>query len=332
MTDRYQQLVQFVRTHFPDHVDRVQMISGDASFRRYFRAQTAAQALIIMDAPAPMEDVAKFKRLDEALLCSGVRVPQILASDLDRGFLAIEDLGDVLLSHVLGSEPTVWYEQALALLPTLRNLTQFTELPMFDSAFVQRELGIFTEWFVGQHLSIVLTPAQQQLLGDTFALLERAVLGQPQVAMHRDFHSRNLMVMPDAQLAVIDFQDAVVGPICYDAVSLLRDCYVRWPDHAVAQWRTVFFQQLQSQGWYEANEQAHQQFVRDFDFTGLQRHLKVLGIFCRLHYRDQKSGYMADLPRVFDYVVDVASGYPELQPFVEWMQREVAPAFVRSLP
>jgi len=329
VTDRNQLLHHFVQQHFPNHLGELAMVSGDASFRRYYRIRVAAHTFILMDAPKPMEDVEKFYRVATALAQAGVRVPQMIAADFPQGFLAIEDLGDVMLSLRLTDDPTPWYQQALSLLPKLRQLHQFTELPLFDSAFIQRELGIFTEWFIQRHLGMTLNQAELAMLASTFAQLELAILQQPQAAMHRDFHSRNLMVLPDTSLAVIDFQDAVLGPVCYDAVSLVRDCYVRWPDAQVARWRGLFLSQLQQQGWYLGDEAAR--FEQDFDFTGLQRHIKVLGIFCRLNYRDQKAGYMADLPRVFSYVMDVAAQYPQLSEFVAWLQRDVQPRFLRSL-
>lgn len=330
MTERNQLLHHFVEQHFPNHRGELTMVSGDASFRRYYRIRVVDDSIILMDAPKPMEDVEKFHRLATALAEAGVRVPQIFAHDFQHGFLAIEDLGDVMLSQRLGDEPDAWYIKALAALPQVRSLQQFTELPVFDSAFIKRELGIFIEWFIEHHLGMTLTAAESTVLDEAFAQLELAILQQPQAAMHRDFHSRNCMVLPDNSLAVIDFQDAVVGPVCYDAVSLLRDCYVRWPDAQVATWRAWFLSQLQQQGWY-VQADATATFERDFDFTGLQRHLKVLGIFCRLNYRDHKPSYMKDLPRVFSYVMDVAAQYPQLSTFVQWMQREVQPRFLRSL-
>lgn len=329
MTERNQLLHHFVEQHFPNHQGELTMVSGDASFRRYYRIRVANDSIILMDAPKPMEDVEKFHRLATALAQAGVRVPHIFARDFQHGFLAIEDLGDVMLSQRLGDAPDAWYTKALAALPQIRRLQQFTELPVFDSAFIKRELGIFMEWFIERHLGMTLTAAESTVLDAAFAQLELAILQQPQAAMHRDFHSRNFMVLPDNSLAVIDFQDAVVGPVCYDAVSLLRDCYVRWPDAQVARWRGLFLSQLQQQGWYLGDEAAR--FEQDFDFTGLQRHIKVLGIFCRLNYRDQKAGYMADLPRVFSYVMDVAAQYPQLSEFVAWLQRDVQPRFLRSL-
>lgn len=316
MSERYALLKQFVHEQFGLLNPHIEVVSGDASFRRYYRLQDVTPPLILMDAPPSHEDVAKFVRLDQAFAGAGLRVPAIVAQDIANGFLAIEDLGNQMLAAWLGTEPTACYEKALALLPAVRKVNRQIELPVFDGAFIQRELGIFTEWFVQKHLNKTLTAAEKQLLDETFQCIEQQVLAQPYAGMHRDFHSRNLMVLADASLAAIDFQDAVVGPVCYDAVSLLRDCYVRWPDALVQKLAHSVYEQLQREGWYSQGINA---FLRDFDYVGLQRHIKVLGIFCRLYYRDGKSSYMADLPRVFGYVVDVAKTYPELMPFVQWL-------------
>lgn len=316
MSERYALLTQFIQQQLNVADPSLDMVSGDASFRRYYRLTSTAVPLILMDAPPSHEDVAKFVRLDMAFAAAGLRVPQIVAQDVEFGFLALEDLGDQMLSQRLAADTTHWYQAALALLPAVRKVPQHTELPLFDAAFIQRELGIFTEWFVQKHLARTLNASEQQLLVETFKTIENNVLQQPIAGMHRDFHSRNLMVLPDDSLVAIDFQDAVQGPVCYDAVSLLRDCYVRWPDAQVSAWANAFYQQLQAEGYYSAGFDA---FQRDFDFVGLQRHIKVLGIFCRLNYRDGKVGYMADLPRVYGYVVDVAKRYEELQPFAHWL-------------
>lgn len=316
MSERFALLKQFIEQRLAPTAEDLEMVSGDASFRRYYRLTRTTPPLILMDAPPSHEDVAKFVRLDLAFAAAGLRVPQIIAQDLERGFLALEDLGDRTLSHLLGGDATPWYRAALALLPAVRRVSQQTALPLFDAAFIQRELGIFTQWFVQEHLGKSLDAALQQLLDETFQVIEHNLLLQPVAGMHRDFHSRNLMVLADETLVTIDFQDAVVGPVCYDAVSLLRDCYVRWPEAEVVAWSRDFYQQLQGEGYYQAGFAA---FQRDFDIVGLQRHIKVLGIFCRLNYRDGKSGYMADLPRVYGYVVDVANRYRELQPFANWL-------------
>lgn len=324
MSERFALLKQFIQQQLNAVEPSLEMVSGDASFRRYYRLTSTTPALILMDAPPSHEDVAKFVRLDLAFAAAGLPVPQIVAQDLEHGFLALEDLGDQMLSQRLDDHATRWYQAALAMLPAVRKVHQHTDLPRFDAAFIQRELGIFTEWFVGKYLGRVLNSAEQQLLNDTFHIIEHNLLQQPIAGMHRDFHSRNLMVLADDSLVAIDFQDAVQGPVCYDAVSLLRDCYVRWPDAQVLEWARHFYQQLQAEGFYAAGFTA---FQRDFDFVGLQRHIKVLGIFCRLNFRDGKAGYMADLPRVYGYVVDVAQQYAELQPFARWLESLVPPAW-----
>lgn len=329
MLSRQEVIQQFIQRQFNGQLVRREPLHGDASFRRYERLVLAQQQWMFMDAPPPIEDVGRFIAVAEALASAGVRVPSILASDLEHGLLVLEDLGDVVLAERLGQAPEVWYQQALELLPKIQQVkaTARGSLPEFDHAFILRELSIFTEWFLQTHLQWQLSASEQNMLDQCFTRLAANLQAQPQVGMHRDFHSRNFMVLSDAQLAVIDFQDMVCGPVCYDAVSLLRDCYVRWPDALVAELRDHYFEQLCLRELYRTDQ--HAQFVQDFDWTGLQRHIKVLGIFCRLYHRDGKARYLADLPRVFQYVTDIAARYPELAAFHQWLTQQVQPVFQR---
>ncbi len=294
------------------------MVSGDASFRRYFRFELAGRSVIAVDAPPRTEKNHQFVALSKALTEHGLAVPSIFAADLEDGFLCIQDLGSNLFEQQLQpSNAKQLYRQALQLIVQLQQ-TPVEALPTlepFDEAFIQRELDIFAEWFVGQELQL---PASWQQQADWTILcseLSMAIRQQPYVAMHRDFHCRNLM-FDQQRLVMIDFQDMVEGPICYDVVSLLRDCYVSWPDSLVEDLSLDYFQNLPSE-W--AQYISEQQWRRWFDLTGLQRHLKAIGIFCRLAHRDGKTAYRAAIPQTLSYVLNVSASYPELKTFHRWL-------------
>lgn len=329
MAERLSQIRNFLQQYQADSPIQFSAISGDASFRRYFRVQGGHQHWVLMDAPPALEDCLRFIATAEALRAAGLQVPAVLAQDASAGLVLLQDLGDDLLQFSLASHNAIsWYRQALALLPKMQQVKATSQgpLPVFDRAFVLRELQIFTDWFLPVHLQLQVDADTQALLDKTFAMMADEVLAQPQAGMHRDFHSRNLMIQPDQSLAVIDFQDAVTGPVSYDAVSLLRDCYLRWPDEMVAQLRDEFYDMMQQNCLWPA-EFSLAQYRRGFDWTGLQRHLKVCGIFARLYHRDQKGGYLADLPRVVGYVRDIATQYPELSEFTRWFEQVVMPRF-----
>ncbi|WP_031566978.1 aminoglycoside phosphotransferase family protein [Rheinheimera texasensis] len=329
MAERLSQIQNFLQQYQADSHMQCTALSGDASFRRYWRVQSGTQHWMLMDAPPVAADCLRFIAVARALAQTGLRVPQVLKAEPAAGLVLMEDLGDDLLQFSLTEDNMQhWYRQALALLPLQQQVRDTSEgpLPAFDRAFVLRELQIFTDWFLPVHLHLPIDSATQALLDTSFGQIADEVLTQPQAGMHRDFHSRNLMILPDRSLAVIDFQDAVVGPVSYDAVSLLRDCYLRWPDADVALLRDEFYQSLQQQLLVPA-DYTLDQFRRAFDWTGLQRHLKVCGIFARLYHRDHKAGYLADLPRVVGYVVDIAKQYPELSAFSHWFEQVVLPRF-----
>ncbi|MCL1037313.1 phosphotransferase [Shewanella submarina] len=300
----------------------IELISGDASFRRYFRVVTAKNTLIAVDSPPELVPIKPFVDMDLAFADAGLSVPAIIATDEAQGLMLLEDLGDTQLGMLLTRDNAAdWYQQALDLLPAVYRVTEAgaKALPDYDAAFVQRELDIFNEWLLQAHLQLDHVP--HELLQSCFDLLITSAMEQPQGGMHRDYHSRNLMVK-DNQLMVIDFQDAVCGPISYDPVSLLRDCYVRWDDELVSELRQYYFSLLRQQGMLEA-EVSEQQFSRWFDLMGLQRHIKAAGIFARLHHRDGKSGYLKDIPLTLTYIVDIARRYPELQELGDWVEAVV---------
>lgn len=320
MDQRLNQLTDWIRVDA--HIPRFDIApaSADASFRRYFRITFDGKTLIAMDAPPDKEDNAKYIRLAQLLQRVGAQVPEIVATNLAQGFLLITDLGSTQYLQVLNAQnATKLYGDALATLLLLQTTTleEVSLLPPYDAALLTRELGIFEEWYLGKHLGVTLSDAQRDAWQQACALLITAALEQPRVLVHRDFHSRNLMVTPQRNPGVLDFQDAVYGPITYDVVSLLRDCYIAWPLENVAVWAEQHRKNLQARG-VSVNDAA--QYRRWFDLMGAQRHLKAIGIFARLNHRDGKPGYLQDIPRTMGYVIDVCGRYPELRALGLWMR------------
>jgi N-acetylmuramate 1-kinase len=320
-------------------VGTIKVASADASFRRYFRISRGdvdpsgwapkADTLIVMDAPPGKEDIAPYLKVSALLEQAGAHVPHVHASDARRGFIVMEDLGDTQYLSVLkaGRGVDKLYGDALTTLANIqvRGLRAAQQLAPYDRDPLECELNLMPEWFLIKHLGIELTPEERALLTVTNEILINEALLQPQVFVHKDFHSRNLMVIPRGGPGVIDFQDALRGPVGYDLVSLLKDCYISWSRERVERWVKGYRRVL---GGLGANVgDSEYQFLRWFDFIGVQRHIKVLGIFCRLWYRDGKPGYLGDLPLVFEYVRDACRRYPELVEFERWLSWRVAPLF-----
>ncbi len=325
---RQQALTQWVQIELNDPSLSLQLISGDASFRRYFRLTYQTRTLVAVDAPPPQEDCRQFLAVGEAYAATGVPVPQVLAEDQSSGFMLLEDLGDtLLLSQVKSQECSALYDQAITLLPAIAQVTEtrFGALPAFDRAHLARENQLFREWLLERYLGFTLSQGDVQMLEDAFTVLSDNALAQPQWGVHRDFHARNLMVCHDGSLGVIDFQDAVVGPATYDLVSLLRDCYVEWDDDWVYAKLNSWASLMQRQGLLSQVSGATLQ--RWFDLMGIQRHVKASGIFCRLSLRDGKQGYLGDVPRTLGYIIRIAGQYPELATFAQWVQSRVLPAW-----
>ena len=288
--------------------------SADASFRRYFRITNADSSYIIMDAPPEKEDCKPFIRIATILFDFGLNVPQILKQDLKQGFLLLNDLGTtVFLSELNNDTADEMYSSAMkALLQLQKN--KLPELPNYDEALLRTELNLFPEWYLTKHLNISLSTEHKEILEQVFDELIKNALEQPQVCVHRDYHSRNLMVNKDKAdfPGVIDFQDAVIGAVTYDLVSLLKDCYISWPREKVEAWVNYFYTEAISSKII--SEVSFETFMRWFDLMGLQRHLKVAGIFSRLYHRDGKDGYLNDIPLTMDYIYDVLKRYPEFKP------------------
>lgn len=297
-------------------VDSIRPASADASFRRYFRVDSADGATYIaMDAPPPQEDVRPFIHVAELFGQTGVSVPHILAQDIEQGFLLLSDLGVTTYLNQLNPDTAhQLYLDAIDSLVLLQAHSQPGVLPEYDRAMLLRELQLFPEWYVAKHLGATLTDAQQADLNKVFDVLLANNLAQPQVYVHRDYHSRNLMVLSKGNPGILDFQDAVYGPITYDLVSLLRDAYIQWDEEMVLDWAIRYWERARRAGLPVSPD--IDAFYRDFEFMGVQRHLKVLGIFARLYHRDGKDGYLKDLPLVMEYTRKAAARYRELVPLI----------------
>lgn len=308
--------------------------SADASFRRYFRYQsTSGQSWIGMDAPPEQEDSASFLRVAELINQAGVNAPSILATDLAQGFLLISDLGQCDYQDQLTKRNAdALYGDAIKALVTMQQQlqSQAENLPRFDDALYAREYELFTDWLLQRHLGITLSTTERKQLDACYAMLVASAKAQPQVFVHRDYHSRNLMQCTAAQggnPGVIDFQDAVLGPLSYDLVSLLRDCYIAWPEADVQRWLERYLSELQAAGGVAY---ALDEFTQWFDWMGLQRHIKAIGIFARLHHRDGKSAYLADMPRTGNYIRQIAARYSEMSFLAELLEQRILPALSAS--
>lgn len=281
-----------------------------------------------MDAPPELEDTAPFIKVAQLFDNAQVNVPRIHEANTEQGFLLLDDLGNqCLLEHLNADTADYLYQGALDELLKLQQNTciQTADLPHYDEALLQRELDLFYDWFLQKLLHKTLPAAIAEPLSQ---FLIHAALEQPQVCVHRDYHSRNLMYRENAAPGVLDFQDAVIGAITYDLVSLLRDCYISWTQPQLDDWIADYFQRLLAAHLLDCSLET---FTRWFDLMGLQRHLKAIGIFARLHLRDDKSGYLADIPRTMVYVEQVCAKYPELLDFYTYLRQEVLPIYQDSL-
>ncbi len=300
--------------------------SADASFRRYFRVEFAsamllprtgrpALTLIAMDAPPPHEDCRPFVKVAHLLEAAGINAPEVLAEDIDQGFLLLSDLGTrTFLAELNDSTAPALYGDACAALVRWQLASRENILPPYDEALLARELALFPDWYVARHLRVELTTSQRGVLDTAFRRILDNNLAQPRVYVHRDYHSRNLMVT-DPNPGVLDFQDAVYGPISYDVVSLLRDAYVSWSEEQEIDWAVRYWERARAAKLPIAADFG--EFWRDFEWMGAQRQLKVLGIFARLAYRDGKHGYLNDMPRVMKYLRRACDRYRALGPLLQ---------------
>lgn len=308
-------------------------VSGDASFRRYFRLPLVSGSLIAVDAPPAKENSRPFVAIARALRAHGVHVPEVLAADFEQGFMLLEDFGDALLRPAL-TEETVdgLYGRAMETLVHLLGCDDVPgyALPPYDRQRLTDEMRLLRDWFVVRYLGLDLDAEQESVLANAFTMITDAVLEQPQVFVHRDYHSRNLMLLANGEIGVIDFQDAVTGPVTYDLVSLLRDAYVVWPQESVERWVREFAALLRRERRINGTSDAT--FLRWFDWMGAQRHLKVVGIFARLSIRDGKHGYLNDIPVVFNYLLAEIRPYPEFHALFALLRDVLLPAYLAKKP
>jgi aminoglycoside/choline kinase family phosphotransferase len=317
---RLNQLTDWLNTH-NDSVQKIAPLAGDASFRRYFRVQTADQSFVAMDAPPQKENCDPFVNVAQDLRRIGVHTPQIHNMDLEQGFLLLSDFGDVVLNNILTAENVDhWYNRCFDELLLIQKHEQLPtyKLKSYNNGLYSyyEESSWFLTWYLQQYRQQPLKHTQLAEIEREIHIIAKAMLEQPQVVIHRDYHSRNIMVIGDLDIAVLDFQDAVLGPITYDLVSLLRDCYIDWPLEQVHSWVNQYHARLLEAGILTNCSQ--QQFLRWFDWTGLQRHLKCIGLFVRLNLRDNKPGYLQYIPRLINYIKQASQNHPEL-----WLLNEL---------
>ena len=346
MPERIKQLQQWLHQQPGLEQFSFEPASSDASFRRYFRIGTDNDTFIAMDAPPAEEDCRPFVQIATTFASIGLHVPEILAQDQKQGFLLLSDLGSIHYLDILNEENCErLYGDAFNALITLQKEGPREEIPCYSRELLLSEMALFSEWLVGRQLGLELTGEEQAMLDTLFNSLADSAMEQPQWCVHRDYHSRNLMVTPPPNPGMIDFQDAVVGPITYDLVSLLRDCYIKWPAEQVKAWALTYYHQAAQAGLLDemfdhpadwrlnalmtpANAIDKQQgkFLRWFDMMGVQRHLKASGIFARLNQRDGKPGYLKDIPLTLSYIIEVTPGYEELQELQRLIIGRVLPA------
>ena len=323
MTDQMDAIKAWLASILPEEAPKLIPAAGDASQRRYWRVQGGEKTYVVMEDPTGSTE--QFVRLSKTLKQFGVHTPEIHGEAPDQGFLLLEDLGTQHYLDVLeASNVDRLYGDALGPLAILQTCLSTEGLPAYDADFLGRELDLFSTWLLDRYLGLSLSSEELGILQQARARLIANALEQPQVFVHRDFHSRNLLVSPSPSPGVLDFQDAVRGPVTYDLVSLLRDCYIEWPRQQVETWAWGYFQLAVQSGVLRAEQEPD--FLRWFDLMGIQRHLKASGIFARLWMRDGKAGYLADIPRTLNYVVAVGAEYPELQSLSQFVESQVLPA------
>ena len=316
MDRRFQLMENWLSIAVKEPITSIAPASADASFRRYFRIATSQGTQIVMDAPPDKEPLDSFIEVSSILAGLGVHAPSIRAINKKDGFLLLEDFGNRTFLNELQDTPQQLYTSALGALIKIQSQTapqSILSIPHYDANRLKDELTVFEDWFVGQHLGVTFNREQQSVWQETQSFLIEVFLDQPQVLVHRDFHSRNLMVVEDNSPGVIDFQDMVLGPISYDLASLFKDCYIEWPRSRQKKWLMEYISLAETAG--EPLQFDLAQLLRWYDLTGLQRHLRVLGVFCRLNLRDGKNQYLDDLPLVKKYVRETLSLYPELASF-----------------
>ncbi len=309
-----QLLHEWLKTQLPHTELTLHPLKGDASFRRYFRVTTPTETYIAVTSPPETENNEAFVKISQAYLTLGLIVPKVYAHDFQQGLLLLSDLGDdVLFQKLTPGNADTYYKKALVELGKIQTCS--LELPHFDVNFMGTELNNFENWLLDKHLNINITPVIKKTIQKTFDILLHSATQQPQCSIHRDYHSRNLMVLPDDQVGILDFQDAMRGPITYDLVSLIRDCYIDWPQEEVIAWALFFHQEF-----LKVKLPSEEQFLRYLDLMGIQRHLKASFIFARKYHRDDVDHYLNDIPRTLNYVTTVSGNYAELRDFKSFIE------------
>ena len=323
-TDRLEQIHAWLRNGQGMDAYTLAPASEDASFRRYYRIDTGAGSRILMDAPPGKEDCRPFLDINRRLARAGVNVPAIHASDTELGFILMDDFGSALyLDRLTEGNAAGLYADAIDALVRMQRATDVGGLPLYDERLLLSEMRLFRDWLVERHLRISLDREAESLFNLASETLIANALEQPQIFVHRDYHSRNLMHTEEGNPGVLDFQDAVYGPISYDLVSLLKDCYIQWPGERIRAWVSDYRRKIAPAFAADVGEER---FLRWFDLMGAQRHLKASGIFARLWHRDGKAGFLRDIPRTLSYIVDLREHYPELAWLGDFIDERVLPA------
>ena len=331
VTDRTRLLEQWLQTVLNGQPIAIKALPGDASFRRYFRITAGADSFIAMDAAPPQENCRPFVAIAQALRNINLSAPEIIAANVEMGFLLLTDFGDQTYLKALTSQNAdQCYVRALSALAVLQSCKEVEGLtvPPFTFVFMQQEWAWHKEWFLEKLLNLNFT-AEEAALDQCFNVIATSAVNQPQVFMHRDYHSANLMLLPNNEVGILDFQDAFMGPVTYDLVSLLRDCYIDWPAEQVEAWAFSYLQKLQAQNLL--TDVDKQTFLRWFDLMGLERHLKALFTFARKHVRDQQPQYLKHIPRTLNYIITVSQSYPALAPLHQFMRDKVQPEIEKVL-
>jgi N-acetylmuramate 1-kinase len=327
MPKRLEDLKIWLHSQFPQNLRGPEAITNDASFRRYFRVYVNDRSYIVMDAPPVRENNAAFLDVAQRLRAAGLNVPEVLAENSAQGFYLLSDLGmDLYLPHLDEDRVERLYGDALAALAVMQVCADTRGLPSYTNELLQFEMSLYPDWLLAKHLHYAPSPAERIALQNCFDFLSLAAQAQTQVFVHRDYHARNLLVTPHHNPGIVDFQDALIGPVTYDLVSLLRDCYIVWPRARVEDWVLGYHQLAQHMGIVDEMV-SDKLFLRWFDLMGLQRHIKVAGIFARLCHRDGKTAYLQDIPTALRYIIEVAQDYPEVQFLASFNQEKVLPFF-----
>ncbi len=320
--DRLRRLHNWLHSIYGDKIESVTPASEDASFRRYFRFVVGESSFIAMDAPVDQEKTAPFVRIAKRFRNCGLNTPQIHQWDEDQGFVVLSDFGSKTYLHSLSADTADdLYADAIDALVTLQqaSLDDPNFLPTYDEHLLRSEMELFRTWYLGTHRKGERRPCDDAVLDQSFDLLVQDALNQPRVWVHLDYHSRNLMHTEIHNPGLIDFQDARYGPITYDIVSLLRDCYIKWSPHEVEAWIKLYLRKARQHNLPVGDDDA--KFFQQFDWMGIQRHLKAAGIFARLNHRDNKSDYLQDIPRVLSYIASASTSYEQLRPLSELINR-----------